>query len=474
MGYRYSRSLTIDHTKVPNTDQTNFPVLFSGTYAYLATVANGGKVTNSNGYDIIITSDADGATKLDHEIETYTATTGAVNFWVRVPTVSHTTDTVIYLWYGNSAITTSQENVTGVWDSNFRGVWHLPNGSTLTANDSTSHANHGTLSGSPLPSAVAAQIDGGANFNATGYIDMFSSGDPGSPLTITGYPLTISCWVYLASLGGIYGYVDKNYGGSGEYQLASNAGVVTFTTNTDALNSTTPLSAGTIYYLVCVQSASNKYIYINGVQNASNATPSSMSANGIHYTLGAAATGAYRLNGALDEVRISNVVRSADWIATEYNNQSSPSTFYAVGNEYGPLIVFTESQPHNDRLLALVVYSRSAAEGSTSPDDHILASVRASRRLADANQMSDAIVVRIPQQYRPEFDSCITTDAISAAIQSQRSRADTALIADTISVDIEYHDVELTNRSKPISRPRWLCSADISGTKQYSSEDLEA
>jgi RHS repeat-associated protein len=37
------------------------------------------------------------------------------------------------------------------------------------------------------------------------------------------------------------------------------------------------------------------------------------------------------LNGLIDEARISTVARSADWIATEYANESSPSTFYAVG-----------------------------------------------------------------------------------------------------------------------------------------------
>jgi hypothetical protein len=39
--------------------------------------------------------------------------------------------------------------------------------------------------------------------------------------------------------------------------------------------------------------------------------------------------------GSLDEVRVSNAVRSADWIATEYNNQSSPATFYTLGSESG-------------------------------------------------------------------------------------------------------------------------------------------
>ena len=36
------------------------------------------------------------------------------------------------------------------------------------------------------------------------------------------------------------------------------------------------------------------------------------------------------LNGAIDEVRMSNVARSAGWIQTEYNNQSSPSTFITL------------------------------------------------------------------------------------------------------------------------------------------------
>jgi len=38
-------------------------------------------------------------------------------------------------------------------------------------------------------------------------------------------------------------------------------------------------------------------------------------------------------NGYLDEVRVSNVVRTADWIATEYNNQNSPATFYSLSPE---------------------------------------------------------------------------------------------------------------------------------------------
>src|SRR5258708_2997504 len=130
-GYRYGRVVTIDHTKVPNTDQANFPFLFNTTDAMLKTASNGGHVNSIYGYDIIFTSDAAGTQKLDHEIESYNPASGQFIAWVRIPALSHTTDTAMYLFYGNSSIATSQENKTAVWNSNYKSVWHFsedPNG----------------------------------------------------------------------------------------------------------------------------------------------------------------------------------------------------------------------------------------------------------------------------------------------------------------------------------------------------------
>jgi hypothetical protein len=38
-------------------------------------------------------------------------------------------------------------------------------------------------------------------------------------------------------------------------------------------------------------------------------------------------------DGKLDEVRVASVARSANWITTEYNNQSAPGTFETLGTE---------------------------------------------------------------------------------------------------------------------------------------------
>ncbi len=47
-------------------------------------------------------------------------------------------------------------------------------------------------------------------------------------------------------------------------------------------------------------------------------------------------TGSRFFNGLIDEARIASVARSADWLNTEYNNQSAPGTFETLGSEQVP------------------------------------------------------------------------------------------------------------------------------------------
>ena len=66
---------------------------------------------------------------------------------------------------------------------------------------------------------------------------------------------------------------------------------------------------------------------------------------GTHFDLGREQIDGENFSGILDEARLSNVARSADWIATEYNNQSSPATFYALGGEDGSAPVSVSVSP---------------------------------------------------------------------------------------------------------------------------------
>ncbi len=51
------------------------------------------------------------------------------------------------------------------------------------------------------------------------------------------------------------------------------------------------------------------------------------------FTIGASNDNSHPFPGILDEVRISTIVRSPDWIATEYNNQANPGSFYNLSGE---------------------------------------------------------------------------------------------------------------------------------------------
>ncbi len=166
-GYSYRRTITIDPTKVSGASNfTNFPVLVSLTDATLKITGNGGNVTDNQGDDIIFTSDSAGSTALDYERERYSSTTGELNAWVEVPTLDTTSNTVIYMFYGKASVTTSQENITGTWDTNYKEVMHFSEysgqhqDSTVNNNDSTAVTlnNMGTANG---------KIAGADDFNGT-------------------------------------------------------------------------------------------------------------------------------------------------------------------------------------------------------------------------------------------------------------------------------------------------------------------
>ena len=107
-GWQYRKKLTLNGGLVPAA-QTDFPVLVGLNDPDSHLKAN----AQASGNDILFTA-ADGTTKLAHEIESYDSTTGSLVAWVKLPTLTNGTNTVIYMYYGNAAAA-NQQNTTGVW-----------------------------------------------------------------------------------------------------------------------------------------------------------------------------------------------------------------------------------------------------------------------------------------------------------------------------------------------------------------------
>ena len=116
-GWQYRKEITINHNQVV-AGQTNFPVLIDITDLQLAANAQ------HNGNDILFMNGAGLSTKLTSEIESYNPTTGQLVAWIDLPSVSSTTDTTFYMYYGNSACP-NQQDPTAVWDPNYAMVVHL-------------------------------------------------------------------------------------------------------------------------------------------------------------------------------------------------------------------------------------------------------------------------------------------------------------------------------------------------------------
>lgn len=349
MAYLYSKSITIDHTKCGSTTSTNFPMLFSTTHADFKTVGNGGKVENSSGYDLVFFSDASLINPLKFEIEKYVASTGQFIAWVKIPSLSHTTDTVIYIGFGNSSISTSQADPTAVWDSNFKLVAHLGDGTTLSLNDSTSNGN--TLTNNNTVGASASgKISGAGQFDAASS-RYLSHVDHSSLQMVSDF--TLEAWINYTGAGAERDIVSKAISGGAQRDYALDIQVSSgklrtyFTQGASVfrvLESPGGLSTGVLTHVVGTYNGATQRLYVNGSQVSSR----SQTGN-VDTTAGAVAIGrlgsdnsAY-FDGQIDEVRISNVERSASWILAEYNNQSSPSTFYALtdgvvlqGGQYFP------------------------------------------------------------------------------------------------------------------------------------------
>jgi len=329
--------MMVNHTLVPST-QSNFTVLVSVTDATLKTVSNGGHVANSNGYDIGFYTDSSGSTKLKWQIDSYNPSTGQLIAWVKIPTLSSTSDTSFYLFYGDPSITTDQSDPVNTWDSNFKAVYHLGNGTTLSLNDSVGNHN-GTSHNSPT--AAAGKISGAVLLYPSDGWDYVTMASPSTFPAASG-TWTISAWVKANATSSEYaifdwGDADNNFFGLHQYYSQWLVRSEDPSTGSGAVGGTASTTAFK-YVVGTLDGSNNITLYENGSQVDQATSIHRPNAFGtVDAELGVLPTVTnLPYDGWIDEVRISSVARSAAWITAEYNNQNSPGAFITMGSESCP------------------------------------------------------------------------------------------------------------------------------------------
>lgn len=355
LGYLYVREIVINESQIPDgPNLVDFPFLVRITNPDFRSVANGGHVGTSRGHDILFYANGC-ATALSHQLDYYDPATGEIAAWVRIPVLSTTADSYVYMYYGNDTVSAST-SVTGVWDAGYSAIWHLgddPSSAAPQVRDATAN-NH---NGSNVGGMTSANLVNGKIGKALSFDEV--NDHVRIPDFLYGQELTVSFWFNLSEVNGnSYQYVFSHGTWSAPNSLNVYIGEDNITipaevknrrmvktvfrdnndaNNTDTLDAGNTLIDGNWHYYTCrMQDWGGAHIYIDGAEVV---VYSVWGANVFDPTTDLFLGGREDLNagrfygGLLDEVRISSVWRTSNWIQTEYNNQNDPGSFSTMGIE---------------------------------------------------------------------------------------------------------------------------------------------
>ena len=363
-GYWYIRTITVGSNA--SGTNINFPMLVSSTVSSWASVSNGGHIQNlttaPNGIqepaDLIFTSDSGCSSPLNFETEGYSSSTGALVDWVNVSSLS--AGSLVYICYGNTAVTTDQSRPGATWNSNYQFVYHFPlmPSGNLNASDSTQFGNAATAQNN-VTATMAGEVGGGVSYSSGGGGAMENSYTQTNVTTYTeeAWIKTSGTWYEEPIINdrNSYGYPSMTLflGGYGSCGGACGEGGGDLTVGMDTDNvfygdyaPAGSLEDGNWHYVVATLNQasgtaitpSSFNLYIDGVQqsltslNLAGSVNSPFTASGGTW-IGYHTAWSNNFEGAMDEVRVSTAALSPSWIATEYNNENSPSSFYTIGSE---------------------------------------------------------------------------------------------------------------------------------------------
>lgn len=323
--------LTVDNTKVPNTDQTDFPIyidLSDLPSSFFSSV-------KSDGSDIVVTS-SDGLTKLSRELVDIDTGASTGELWFKAPILSASSDTDFYIYYGNSGA--GEINDTSVWSNGYKMVQHMsedPSGTAPQLIDSTVNNKNGTTSGSMLSGdLVGGQVGNALNFD--GVDNLISLGN--NAFGNIGDQVTISVWIKTSSDGIILSEYESTVCGDVYFSVGKvgNPSIIDFHDGaSQRIITTETVVDNNWHYITAISDVTASRIYIDGVLKASSTDVdwrNTCSSQDVR--IGARDNSTVNtFDGLIDEFKITNTSKSSDWIATEYNNQSSPSTFYNTNTE---------------------------------------------------------------------------------------------------------------------------------------------
>ena len=348
--YACSSPITVGHAMVSgSSDLSNFSVFIQLSGTSFKSVANGGCIQNAvtwpASYGVSVPADLVISTTNSlsspsaiaaWDVISWDAVNGVINLKGLATTFSHSSDWTLYAIYGNASVTTYQGGAVGAaYDSNTVAVMHnastTPFDSSANNNSLTNHgatAATGPMAGLPALNFASASSQYVANPSGSITIPSSSSMTVEAfikPTTTSGSPPIATKWT--GSTGTNEFTLDLN-AGSVELYLYNGSGYI------NAVGSTS-LNTGTWYSADATfdEGSNYLYVYLNGVQNASNSSAGfELISSNKEFDIGTRTAYDYFFNGIIWEVVLSKTNRSPDWLLTETRNILSYGTYVTVGS----------------------------------------------------------------------------------------------------------------------------------------------
>lgn len=400
-GWNRRHKITIDNTKVSGTgDLTDFPVLLTEDNFLSDAFSH----SDNGGGDLRFSSDSAGATQLPCEVVKWDTSASKAEIWVK-RTLDGDADTDIYVWYDNSGQTqpghTDTYGTHNVWNSSYQGVWHLEDSNY---SDSTSNGYDLGAVGTPEQCAGKWGRTAGGMRLATGDTECvtLASASCGN-LNIDGSHL-YEWWVATNTSDTAQYYIGKGNAaagnGSGVRLYSSSIAMVNYPGGGTLETSHNATSSWTWMVGQYVEGDANRQrMWINNDKHQQAATDFTGN-NTADFSIGRYGAWTHANSyaaGDFDEARFVVGTLSDDWLTTEYNNQSSPSTFATESDA-----TYLGNPDIN------VNHSPTATESVTVTTSAILINVNESPTATDT-----LTEIKIPTLHISSSDSPTATDVIT-------------------------------------------------------------
>jgi len=273
--------------------------------------------------------DGDDKTPLKHHIERFDAQSQLAFVWVRVPRLTGGAKTdKIFLYYGNKKATAGAD-APGTYDVSQALVYHFgaPAGSPQDSTGYKSEPTKFTAEVNP-----ASLIGSGVKFSGGQVISIPATG---ALRLAAGKGFTISAWVriesaqsdaYVAQLADQGRELVLGINGTQAYARYAGGNGAPI-----SLEQPTQLSTSEWHHLAVRIGDGRLTLLVDGLDAGhANAEPQEI---GGTLTIGGSAASANYLTGELDELEVSNAVRSADWLKAAARSQGMVAPLVVYGGD---------------------------------------------------------------------------------------------------------------------------------------------